>query len=294
MENTKNTKSAPLCNTKARCYSITINNYTDEDLKNLDVIKNSCKSYGWQSEIGKDGTPHLQGYLYFKNAKSFKVLKKILPRAHIEIARNYLALKNYVKKAETHDGKIRVETPTKTFLRAKTDPLSGKLLHNFQKKILKQLEEKPDDRSIFWYWEKHGNIGKTSLCKHLVMKYSDILLLSGKSSDMKYGVAKYVHDNDGPKAILIDLTRSRECYVSYEGIEEVKNGIFYNTKYESGMVTYDSPHVIIFANFEPDVTKLSLDRWKIYNIRDLDPKLFDSSDNSSVELSGGFDAELIS
>ena len=61
----------------------------------------------------------------------------------------------------------------------------------------------------------------------------------------------------------MDFTRDVEEYVSYQAIEAIKNGIFYNTKYESKMITYNSPHVIIFANFFPDITKLSSDRWVI-------------------------------
>lgn len=35
-------------------------------------------------EVGDQGTPHLQGYVYFKTLKSMKQLKKILTTAHLE------------------------------------------------------------------------------------------------------------------------------------------------------------------------------------------------------------------
>ena len=38
---------------------------------------------------------------------------------------------------------------------------------------------------------------------------------------------------------------------------------FFSGKYESGMVRYNKPHVIIFANCRPDIEKLSKDRWKV-------------------------------
>jgi hypothetical protein len=49
-------------------------------------------------------------------------------------------------------------------------------------------------------------------------------------------------------------------------MENVKDGLFFSTKYESGMVRYNPPHVIVFANVPPDVTKMSADRWVIKEI----------------------------
>lgn len=65
---------------------------------------------------------------------------------------------------------------------------------------------------------------------------------------------------------IFDYTRSQEEYISYEALEAVKNGIFYNNKYESGMVVYNTPHVIVLSNFRPDLSKLSADRWRIKEV----------------------------
>jgi len=35
-------------------------------------------------EVGKKGTPHIQGYLYHNDRISMKQLKKSIPRAHLE------------------------------------------------------------------------------------------------------------------------------------------------------------------------------------------------------------------
>lgn len=43
--------------------------------------------YIYGEEIGEEGTPHLQGYVRFKNARTLKVMKKALHRAHLEIAK---------------------------------------------------------------------------------------------------------------------------------------------------------------------------------------------------------------
>jgi len=38
-------------------------------------------------EIGEQGTPHLQGFVIFRNARFFGAVRTILPRAHLELAR---------------------------------------------------------------------------------------------------------------------------------------------------------------------------------------------------------------
>jgi len=70
-------------NKRIRNICFTINNYTEVD---IDSLKNSKYKY---LIFGKENvsTPHLQGYIEFENAKSFKTLKKLFPRAHLEARR---------------------------------------------------------------------------------------------------------------------------------------------------------------------------------------------------------------
>ncbi len=94
----------------------------------------------------------------------------------------------------------------------------------------------------------------------------ECLYLGGKSTDIKYGVVEYLKKKD-LYLVCFDLVRSMESYVSYEAIEAVKNGIFYSGKYEGGMCIFNKPHVFIFANFIPEVRKLSVDRWDIREMK---------------------------
>ena len=56
-------------------------------------------------------------------------------------------------------------------------------------------------------------------------------------------------------------------YLSWCGIEEIKDMFFYSGKYEGGMVCGENPHVIIFANEEPPLEKMSNDRWRVIEIK---------------------------
>lgn len=68
-----------------RAYAFTINNYTDEDVESCKKLK--CRYIILGDEIGENGTKHIQGYVYFNQAKSFASVKKKIPRGHIEPAK---------------------------------------------------------------------------------------------------------------------------------------------------------------------------------------------------------------
>uniref|UniRef100_UPI0040481752 hypothetical protein n=1 Tax=Polaribacter sp. TaxID=1920175 RepID=UPI0040481752 len=70
---------------KYRGYAFTINNYTDEDVALSKALNYTYIILG--NEKGDEGTPHIQGFVYFKSPISFSSIKKKLPRAHIEITK---------------------------------------------------------------------------------------------------------------------------------------------------------------------------------------------------------------
>lgn len=70
---------------RCRAWCFTLNNYTEDDEKLLSTIK--CRYIIYGREVGDEGTPHLQGYVYFASQKTFARMKKLLPRAHLEAAK---------------------------------------------------------------------------------------------------------------------------------------------------------------------------------------------------------------
>lgn len=72
---------------RSRAWAFTLNNYTPEEVHSL--IENSGDSYlVFGFEVGKQGTYHLQGYIHHINARTFSSMSKLLPRAHLEVARS--------------------------------------------------------------------------------------------------------------------------------------------------------------------------------------------------------------
>jgi len=70
---------------RARGYCFTINNWTDDDCGNILELRESVDYVIAGFEVGSEGTPHIQGFLYSKNKISFTTVQYILDnRAHIE------------------------------------------------------------------------------------------------------------------------------------------------------------------------------------------------------------------
>jgi len=87
---------------RGTCWSITINNPTQEDLK--PELPAGWKLQG-QIERGQEGTEHYQGMLNTSQVR-FSAVKKVFPRAHIELAKNRKALEKYVHKSETRVSEV--------------------------------------------------------------------------------------------------------------------------------------------------------------------------------------------
>lgn len=138
----------------------------------------------------------------------------------------------------------------------------------WQQDILDTIQQVPDRRKIQWIWESKGHIGKSWLAKYISLTEDALLLESGKKMDMAYIFAQ-----KPTKIVLIDLSRTTapvdgKDYLAgvYSICENLKNGVLMSTKYECMSIQFAVPHVIVFANWEPDYTKWSKDRYAVTNL----------------------------
>lgn len=138
--------------------------------------------------------------------------------------------------------------------------------YDWQLLLRDKLSSEPDRTTIQWLWEPTGGCGKTEFMRWAVVtkKLGPAICLGGKSTDMKHGVAKMVEGRTFPRVIFINVVRGNS--VSYPGLEAIKDGIFFSSKYDSGMVCYDPPHVVVFSNAPPDESRLSAHKWDIIEI----------------------------
>jgi len=237
---------------KSLKWFLTLNNYNDEEyiaIKNY-VFSKKCK-YFLAKEIGeKSKIPHIHAYFRMLNNNTlrFSTLKRLFPRARIEKARGDDNDQwEYLKKDNNFI--TNIDKPIEL--------MGGELSKKWQfelKDIL--LNSKLNFRNIYWYWDNKGNVGKSTFIRHMIMNHETGLINKGKYSDMINQV--YNYDNV-PKILLIDIPRNMK-QISYSALEDIKNGVIANSKYETGSKIFNPPHIVVFCNFEPDTDIFSEDR----------------------------------
>lgn len=245
-------------------WSFTLNNYDNEIIDELvPKFQNYCKF----AIVGKEGaeteTPHLQGYLEFKDKKRplsvFKTKKIHWEKAKGTKEDNI----KYCSKEKNYCKELCIGfVPRREITFSWENNMKW-----WQMDIIKMIDEWADDRSIHWYWSSSGCIGKTQFSKYLTVKYGAIPL-SGKGNDVRNGIIQYkIAEGHYPDLVVFPIPRSYDCeYLSYEALENIKDMYFYSGKYEGGTVCGLCPHLIVMANEEPNLSKCSPDRWNVVNI----------------------------
>lgn len=224
-------------------------------------IKQYCECAVWQLEKGETtGYVHYQITLTLKKKNRLTWLKNHFQRTvHGEIINNHERAFEYSQKEDTRvSGPYYWPEP----IQPVQDPLEGIELYDWQKELKKKLENKPDDREIMWYFSREGRTGKSKFAKHLYLTMDGVQVCCGKKNDIYHAL------NQNLKILIVDIPRSQSDYMKnvYTIVEEVKNGMVFSGKYESRIKVFDPPHVIVFANEEPDYDSLSCDRWCVMNI----------------------------
>lgn len=146
------------------------------------------------------------------------------------------------------------------------------VLWTWQASLLRILEAPVDPRAVMWYWEEQGNKGKSFMARYLASMHGALILEAGRKVDLAHIIVTTI---PMPRIVIFDLARtaapsdegkSSPMDVVYSLMESLKNGYIVSTKYESKGLSFPVPHVLVFANFHPDESKMSFDRWMVIKI----------------------------
>jgi len=211
------------------------------------------------NEIGESGTPHIQGYI--EHEKRFRPSE--LKFGCIEWNDiHWEKRKGNAKQASEYCAKDG-DYVTNMKIRKPVIKLKRSLMRPEQLAVADKYNEPEDPvfgRQIHWYWEEQGGWGKSVLTKYMVDTMEAIVIGGAKESDVLCGVTAALEKKDVP-IVIVDVPRHGN--VCYRAIEKIKDGCFFNTKYESSMVRFNSPHILVFSNEPPDETRFSADRWVV-------------------------------
>lgn len=260
----------------------------------------------WQlEECPRTQRKHYQGYLQCAKLMRFKAVKKLLSdTAHFEVARgtpeeneeycskekskldgpwsfgevtkpgqrsDLMRCIEAVKDGQSVDSLMLNSTTALIYSKGlrEVERVSKRMraidrfveseLYPWQQQALDLLSEQ-DDRTVLWVYDSVGNTGKTYLSHHLDFKLNYQSFMGGKYADLAYAIQP---DRDG---YCIDLARTSEEFCCYQFMESIKNKRVFTTKYESGTKYLQSHKLIVFSNYLPDTSKLSMDRWKILEL----------------------------
>jgi len=237
----------------------TWNNYTEEQIGGiLAYFDQHATKYKFQEELAPTtGTPHLQGMVVFRKETRSTVFD---PKSK----GSWYALK---KDDGVYQSKDESRKPGgRQWSKGFPKPIEIlETLRPWQLEIEKLILSKPDKRKIYWFWEGPGGIGKSEFTKYCVVKHKVLFCDGGKKADLINLV--FNQNMDETNCLIWDLPRTAHGNISYATLESVKNGMVCNTKYETGVKIFNSPHILVFANFPPDSPEsLSADRWVITHL----------------------------
>lgn len=290
----------------AKHWSFTLNNYTqDNEDKLASAFDSGGISYLiFGKEVSSTGTPHLQGAVSFDKRRTMEQVVNLLGQAHYTISRRVQAAIEYCKKAgsfteygtppdvsskqgertdliafmsavksgmvdlkvlrETHPG-VMARYPRFVIMYLRDHkPLPehpSHVLHDWQSELVDLCSQTPSSRHVVFVIDPIGGKGKSWFCAYLEKEVEGVQVMKcGKRDDMAFELS------EDAKVIIVDVARSASEYLSYQLLEDIKDGRVFSPKYESHTKRFPSPHLIVFMNVDPDLTKLSEDRYVIHRI----------------------------
>lgn len=291
---------------RSRNWCFTLNNYTDDDACLFHSLPSGCKYAVVGKEVGESGTPHLQGFLTFLNPQRLTGLRRswFAGRAHWEPARHPIEASDYCKKEGDYQehgvAPIESSSSTRTDLSHFKEAVKGGCLdpkrlredysdvyakyprfcvdylrdntprpdvecfelRPWQSDLYERLRHAPDRRSITFCIDYNGNSGKSWFCDYYAKCNERTQILTpGKYADMAMALDPTI------RVLFMDCPRSKQGdFIQYDFLENVKNGRIFSGKYESGMKYLNPVHVVVMMNQDPDMSKLSEDRYILISI----------------------------
>ena len=241
-----------------------MNNYTNEDIALLEKLK--CKYIIYGYEIAPTtGTPHLQGFVIWRSAKTFTASQKSLPNGcHISVCKGN-PYQNFVYCSKTENFTERGDRPEKVGQGKRTDLkiikdeieygttikelLKKDTIVNYQElKYAENLKKYYEQRrtwkpTVKWYYGPTGT-GKTKTAYEEVYKLTD--------PDNIYtamDTGKWWDGYDGEEYIIID--DMRKDFLKFHQLLKLLDRYAYRVETKGSTRQFLGKHIIITSAYHP-------------------------------------------
>ena len=259
-------------------------------LQNVNKNYTDIVDFVGQLETGTESSiPHYQLAIKVNSlCTKKKVLEafeeKIEGHINVQIQFNLEDMKNYCSKetnfiSEQYSGRIYKHQWQMDFLERK--PQLKEVLNNpfiWQKFVREELLDKvPDDRTVDWIIDPVGNTGKSSFARAYVSEVpTDGILMKIDNLDrMELTLIKKIEEYrtryfKDPKVIFFDFPRASDPskIISATALmEDAKSGHLETTfggKHKE--IEISDVHIIVLSNNAPDLSVLSVDRWRLWRL----------------------------
>lgn len=256
-------------------------------------------------ETGAAGTPHLQGFVQFKDRVRSSTARSFLPRAHWEVARSVAASIEYCRKegnffelgVEPVEPKKGTRSDLESFKSAvKSGTVDRKVLREefsticaqFPKFVESYIRDQCEKVTVSEYplrdWQQRlVDVALGPIDERCINFVVDTDGNAGKSwlasyleatlprvvQVMKPGrLADMAYEyREDTEVFVLDCPRAKQGdFIQYDFLESLKDGRLFSSKYESRTKRFKVPHVFVFMNESPDMEKLSVDRYVFINV----------------------------
>jgi Putative viral replication protein len=136
--------------------------------------------------------------------------------------------------------------------------LTDQPLNDWQTRLHNTLQREADDRTIMFYVDEDGGKGKSFFCRYYLTNYNvnTQVLSVGRRDDIAHAV------DTSKRFFLFNMPRGGMEFLQYSVLEQLKDRMVFSPKYNSvSKVLWFKPHVVVFCNEYPDMTKMSADRY---------------------------------
>ncbi len=228
-----------------------------------------AKKWCFQLEKGlKTGYEHWQGRLSLKvKSRLTDLVARWDMKTHFSITSKCNQRNNfYVMKEETRlEGPWLSEDNEDSYIPRQIREITK--LYPWQESVIEKSKVW-DTRHIDVIVDKEGNIGKSILVGWMrAYKLGKVLPYCNNFKD----IMRMVCNMPTATTYVIDMPRAidkEKLHSMYSGIESVKNGYAYDDRYHFTEKNFDCPNIWVFTNTVPDMSLVSMDRWRIWMVRD--------------------------